>query len=60
MASIYCNRPLKKLVQARVMALSDPDSGEIVSEQDALVDMLDPQYRQEYERRRAQRERIHQ
>lgn len=52
MASIYADQSLKALVQARVGALSDPDQGIIVSEKDALVDMLDPQYRREYLRRK--------
>lgn len=52
MASIYADKPLKNLVQARVGALSTPEDGVIVSEKDALVDMLDPQYRQEYLRRK--------
>lgn len=55
MASIYADEPLKRLVQARVNALSDPDEGEIVSEKEALVDMLDTQYRNEYLRRKGDR-----
>lgn len=54
MASIYCDQHLKEVVQARVSALSDPDEGVLVSEQAALVDMLDSQYQTEYARRRAE------
>lgn len=52
MGSVYVDAALKDLVQARVNALSDPNAGEIVSERDALVDMLDARYRREYHRRR--------
>lgn len=52
MGSVYVDPAFKGLIQARVNALSDPDAGVIVSERDALVDMLDAQYQREYHRRR--------
>lgn len=50
MPNIYADRHLKRLVQRRTKALSDPDNGELVSETQALRDMLAPQYQREYER----------
>lgn len=50
MPSVYVDKTLKSVVQRRCNALSDPDEGIIVSERDALVDMLDDQYIQEYQR----------
>lgn len=54
MASIYADDALKNLVQSRAEALSDPDENVILSEKDALVDMLDQQYRREYLRRKGE------
>lgn len=52
MGSVYVDPALKGVIQSRVNALSDPNDGVIVSERDALVDMLDSQYQIEYQRRR--------
>lgn len=48
MPNLYADRYLKRLVQRRRDALSNPDDGELVSEKDALLDMLDDQYHREY------------
>lgn len=57
MGSIYCDKPLKKVVQSRVEALSEPDEGRIVSEKQALVDMLAEEYRREYRHKKARQKR---
>lgn len=52
MPNLYVDRPLNEIVQARVAALSDPDAGVVVSEREALVDMLEQQYTREYKQRK--------
>lgn len=50
MPSLYADRHLKSLVQRRRDAMSDPDNGNLVSEKEVLIEMLDDQYTQEYQR----------
>lgn len=56
MATVYVDEELKNLIQARVDAMSQPDDGIIVSEKDAMVEMLAEQYETEYRRRKGEAE----
>lgn len=55
--NIWVDDPFKGLVQARVNALADPEESVIPSEQAVLVEMLSPQYRREYLRRKGEAKR---
>lgn len=50
MPNLYADRHLKNLVQRRRDALSNPEGGDIISEAEALVAMLEEDYQREYQR----------